>query len=381
MVNHILSLQYSAFTGKSKLLIVIKLLHIMSWFSIDAVDGALQRTKNTLFEPFSFWKWIKIGIIILLLGGSGGGGGGGSNFSNPAQQYGGEDLGWEPDFQGVDEMVSQFMHQYLMFILLGVFFFVGLILLFSYISNVMEFVFVNSLVTDVVSFWEYSGKYLRQGFNLFIIRFVLGLIFLMLIIGAMLPVILPILNSLDNIDNLDIGMFFGGIFIFLGVLFVLAIISGIIESFINLSIPLAMYQGMGIIAAFKIVLGRFKADWGQIIIYWLIRFVLRIVVGIIVGIIALILFIIIFGIISLLGFGLYLLLSSGAGLGIEDTMFWLVMAPFGMVVFILLFMFSLLVSVPVPVFMKYHMLTFLESWYPESGIPFNDRDTPEQSMI
>ena len=147
----------------------------MSWFSIDAVDGALQRTKNTLFEPFSFWKWIKFGIIILLLGGSGGGGG--SNYSNPAQQYVGEDPGWEPDFQGVDEMVSQFLDQYSMFILLGVLFFVGLILLFSYISNVMEFVLVNSLVTDVVSFWEYSGKYLRQGFNLFIIRFVLGLIY------------------------------------------------------------------------------------------------------------------------------------------------------------------------------------------------------------
>jgi len=270
----------------------------MSWFSIDAVDGALQRTKNTLFEPFSFWKWLKLGIIILLLGGSGGGGSGGSNYSNPSQQYAGEDPGWEPDFQGIDEMVRQFLDQYLMFIILGVLFFVGLILLFSYISNVMEFVLVNSLVTDVVSFWEYSGKYLRQGFNLFIFRFVLGLIFLLLIIGAMLPVILPILNSLDNIENLDIGMFFGGFFIFLGVLFVLAIISGIIQSFINLSIPLAMYQDMGIIAAFKIVFGRFKADWGQIIVYWFMRLALRIVVGIIVIIIALILFIIIFGIIS-----------------------------------------------------------------------------------
>jgi len=46
------------------------------------------------------------------------------------------------------------------------------------------------------------------------------------------------------------------------------------------------------------------------------------------------------------------------------------MAPFGLVVLVLLFVFLLLVSVPVPVFMKYHMLSFLKSWYPESGIPF-----------
>lgn len=347
----------------------------MSWFSIDAVDGALQRTKKTLFEPFSFWKWLKLGIIILLLGGSGGGGG--SNYSNPAQQYGGKDPGWAPDLQSFEEMVSQFLDQYSMFIILGVIFFLGLILLFSYISNVMEFVLVNSLVTGVVAFWEYSRKYMRQGFNLFIIRLVLGLIFLILFIGAMLPVILPILNSLDNIENLDLdfGMFLGGIFFFLGVFFVLAIISGIIESFINLSIPLAMYQDMGIIAAFKIVFARFKADLWQIIVYWFMRLVLGIVVGIIVVIIALILLIVVFGIFAIFGFGLYLLLSSGAGLGIEDAMFWVVMAPFGIVAFILLFILSLLVSVPAPVFMKYHMLTFLESWYPESGIPFNDRDT------
>ncbi|MCK4937116.1 MAG: hypothetical protein KAR85_00760 [Methanosarcinales archaeon] len=352
----------------------------MSWLSIDAVDGALQRTKKTLFEPFSFWKWIKLGIVILLLGSCGGGGGNYYNLGNPGQQYGGEDPGWEPGLQGVEETVTQFLHQYSTFILLGVLFFVVLILLFSYISNVMEFVLVNSLVTDVVSFWEYSGKYMRQGFNLFIIRFVLGLIFLVLFLAAILPVILPILNSPGNIEHLDIGMFLGGIYFFLGVLILLVTIDGIIQSFINLSIPLAMYQDIGIIAAFKKVLCTFKADWGQIIIYWLIRFALRIVVGIIVGIIALILFIIVFGIIFLC-FGILLMLTSVIGLGIDSAVFWVIMVPFALVVFVLMFMFSLLVSVPVPVFMKYHMLTFLESWYPESGIPFNDRNTPEQSVI
>ncbi|MDF1532544.1 MAG: hypothetical protein P1P72_09570 [ANME-2 cluster archaeon] len=350
----------------------------MSWFSLDAVDGALQRTKSTLFEPFRFWKWIKLGIIILLLGGSGGGG---PNFSNPSQQYAGEEPGWVQDFQNFDEMASQFLQEYLLFILLGVFFFVGLILLFSYISNVMEFVFVNSLVTGTVAFWQYSRQYLRQGFHLFIIRFVLGLIFLLLIIAAMLPVLLPVLNSLDTIENLDVGMFFGGILMFLGVLFILAIISGIIQSFINLSIPLAMYQDMGIIAAFRVVFGRFKADWGQIIVYWFVRFFLRLVAGIIVFIIALILFLVLFGIFAVLGLGLYLLLTSGAGLGADDAMFWVVMVPFGIVAFIVMIIFALLVSVPVPVFMKYHMLTFLESWYPESGIPFNNMDIPDHLQV
>ncbi len=343
---------------------------IMTWHSIDAVDTAFKRTKSALIEPFNFWKWIKLGIIIFLLGGSGGGGGGG-NYGGTGQDFGGIDDSGEPlitdsQFSEFSDMFTQFLDTYLIFILLGIASIIGIMLFLSYISNVMEFVFVHSLVTNVVTFWAYTRQYLRQGFNLFMIRFVLGLAFLSIIIISMLPIVLPIL---DSPSDLHFGMLIGGMFLFAGVLLILAIISGIIESFINLSIPMSMYQNTGIIAAFKKVLGLFKADWKQIIVYWVVRFFLGIIVGIIVGLAAIILFIVVFGIIFMLGLILYLLLSW-AGLGIGDAVFWVIMAPFGLVVFVLLFVFSLLVSVPVPVFMKYHMLSFLKSWYPESQIPF-----------
>ena len=343
----------------------------MTWHSIDAVDTALKRTKSALIEPFNFWKWIKLGIIILLIGGStGGGGGGGSNFGGTGQNFNGigdnGDLITDSQFLEYREMFTQFLDTYLTYLLLGIGFFIGIILFLSYISNVMEFVFVHSLVTNVVTFWAYTRQYLRQGFNLFIIRFVLGLAFLSILLISMLPIVLPVL---DSPGDLDIGMFIGGMFLFAGVLLILVIISGIIQSFINLSIPMSMYQNTGIIAAFKKVLGLFKADWKQIIVYWVVRFFLGIIVGIIMMLAAVILFIVVFGIVSMLGLVLYLILSW-AGVGIEDAVFWVIMAPFGLVAFILLFVFSLLVSVPVPVFMKYHMLTFLKSWYPGSGIPF-----------
>jgi len=343
----------------------------MTWHSIDAVDAAFKRTKSTLIEPFNFWKWIKLGIIILLIGGStGGGGGGGSNFGGTGQNFNGigdnGDLITDSQFLEYREMFTQFLDTYLTYLLLGIGFLIGIILLLSYISNVMEFVFVHSLVTNVVTFWAYTRQYLRQGFNLFIIRFVLGLAFLSILLISMLPIVLPVL---DSSGDFDIGMFIGGMFLFAGVLLILVIISGIIQSFINLSIPMSMYQNTGIIAAFKKVLGLFKADWKQIIVYWVVRFFLGIIVGIIMMLAAVILFIVVFGIVSMLGLVLYLILSW-AGLGIEDAVFWVIMAPFGLIAFILLFVFSLLVSVPVPVFMKYHMLTFLKSWYPGSGIPF-----------
>ena len=343
---------------------------IMTWYSIDAMDTALKRTKSALIDPFNFWKWIKFGIIIFLLGG-GGWGGGGSNFSGTGQDFSGigdsgETLITDSQFLEFREMFTQFLDIYLIFILLGIGFFIGIILFLSYISNVMEFVFVHSLVTNVVTFWAYTRKYLRQGFNLFIIRFVLGLAFLSILIISMLPIVLPIL---DSPGDFHIGMFIGGMFLFAGVLLILAIISGIIQSFINLSIPMSMYQNTGIIAAFKKVLGLFKADWEQIIVYWVVRFFLGIIVGIIVVLAAMILFIVVFAIISMLGMVLYMILTW-SGLGIGDAVFWVVMIPFGLVTFVIISVLILLVSVPMPVFMKYHMLSFLKLWYPESGIPF-----------
>ena len=282
----------------------------MTWHSIDAVDTAFKRTKSALIEPFNFWKWIKLGIIILLLGGSGGGGGG-SNYGGTGQNFNGigdngEPLITDSQFLESREMFTQFLDTYLIYLLLGIGFFIGIILFLSYISNVMEFVFVTSLVTNVVTFWAYTRQYLRQGFNLFMIRLVLGLAFISILLISMLPIVLSIL---DSPGDFNVGMLIGGIFLLIGVLLILAIVSGIIESFINLSIPMSMYQNTGIIAAFKKVLGLFKADWKQIIVYWVVRFFLRIIVGIIVGLAALIIFIVVFGIVFILGLILSLLFS------------------------------------------------------------------------
>ncbi len=53
----------------------------MSWYGIDAVDKAISRTRRALFEPFDFWKWVKLAIIIFFLGGSG------SNFGGSGNNY------------------------------------------------------------------------------------------------------------------------------------------------------------------------------------------------------------------------------------------------------------------------------------------------------
>jgi hypothetical protein len=49
---------------------------------------------------------------------------------------------------------------------------------------------------------------------------------------------------------------------------------------------------------------------------------------------------------------------------------WLFLTFFILLEVIILIIVMALVSMPFGVFLKYHMLTFVEKWYPETDIPF-----------
>lgn len=334
----------------------------MSWSGIDAIDGAIKRTKKALIEPFNFWKWVKLGIIVFFIGG-----GSRVSSSNPVS-FSGPYRGEQIPVPTMDEVISQvtrFWQEYFTIILVVAVFILFLILLFSYISSVMEFVLVESLVTDVVTFWASSRKYLRIGFNLFIIRLGAGLFLLSLLILFMLPVLKLITGSPGIILA---EMIFGIILRVIVILLGLAVVNGIIQSFINLSIPLAMYNDMGIVKAIKSVAGKAITDWKQIVMYWIIRILLGIAAGIAVGIAVLILILAILAILAIPAVVLYYIMS---GVGAQ-ALFWILMVLYGLIALIVFFLFILIVSVPVPVFMKYHMLTFLKMWHEDARIPFVD---------
>ncbi len=337
----------------------------MNWYSIDAIDASIKGTKKTLTQPFDFWKWIRLGIISVLIGNSGIGNG--YNFGNFNQRYTEKERAL-PQTGEIINQISQFWHQYQTYILIGLAVIIFIILLFGLISSIMEFVLVESLVTNVVTIRAYFRKYLRPGFNLFVIQTILGIFFLSLFILAMVPILLPFLESPGAIS---FGKILVAIIWFIAVLLVLGTIGGIVRSFISLSIPLVMYEGIGVIAAIKKIIGKFKADWKQIIVYWVMRIILGLAAGIIVGIAALVLLIVTLIIILVPGAFLYFILSW-LGHGTQSALFWIVMIPYGIIASILLILLILIVSAPVPVFMKYHLLTFLQMWYPDVKIPLYD---------
>jgi len=349
----------------------------MGWYGTDAVDAALRRARKALIEPFDFWKWIRLGIILFFIGG---GGIGFSNFNFPANyNLPSEDrTEGAPSMDEIINQINQFWEQYKTYILIAIAVIVFIISLFILISSIMEFVFVESLVTNKVAIQAQFKRYLRPGFDLFIIQMVLGIGLFILFILAMLPIVQQFLQPRITVSP---GMILGGILWFIVVMLLLAVVSGFIRSFISLAIPVAMYQEISITAAIRKILGRFREDWKQILVYWVVRFIVWIGASIVVGIGALILFVVLCLILLIPALILYFMLSA-VGHGTESIVFWVVMIPYGIFAAGVLILLMLIVSVPVPTFMKYHLLTFLQKWYPDLSIPlFDPGDTGAQSSF
>lgn len=325
---------------------------------------------------------MKLAIIVMFIGGGSGSNGGGNTYSPDGFNL--------PDSGAVDSF-SGFLEGFVNMIptdpgsglIIGMIILIfGIALFFVYVSSVMEFVFVESLVSNDVRFWEYSRMYLRKGMGLFAFRLLVGVILLVVVVALALPFVLPLLgNSGENVLDVIQDRALILIVELIVIILIVAIIGAIINSFVNLSIPVAIYGKTGIFRAFSNVIGNFRKDWQQILVYWVGRFFLGLAVGIAVVIILLVT-IIAAGIFMLLvDVLLYFVLSTL--LSGPDTFVWLILVPviiLQVIVFLLLISF---VAMPARVFMKYHMLTFLQQWYPDTKIPVFDMqgiDMKEKSV-
>ncbi|MDP2217921.1 MAG: hypothetical protein Q8J68_11625 [Methanolobus sp.] len=343
----------------------------MSWFVADAVDRAFARTKKCLLEPFDFWKWMKLAIIVLLIGGSGfNSGGGGNNYSFDESDISSippVPAGAADTFQHIFDWSSSNMFG-IAFVLIILF--LLLVLLFSYISSVMEFVFVESLVKDDVRFWKYSRRYLGNGFSLFLLRLLLIILLLVIIAAVTLPFIYIVMGaSATTSPGFTASNAILFIFLLFALIFLLAIAGGVVSSFIGLSIPVSLYTGNNIFRAFMMVLRNFRRDPWQIVLYWIGRIVLGLVVAILVGITALVVILLALLIVLVIDGLLYIVLTA---LWPGSAAVWIVLVALIFIQLILLILAIAFVSMPGQVFLRYHLLTFLQLWYPEIEIPIFD---------
>ncbi|AKB56800.1 DUF7544 domain-containing protein [Methanosarcina barkeri] len=351
----------------------------MSWYAIGAVDRALSRTREALLEPFDFWKWVKLAIIVFLLGGV-------SSYGNSSgYNIGSEDLknnfpiiepGKMPDLPfDMHNIAFSYIYQVpnLATVTAIIASLILLIFIFSYISSIMEFVFVESLVRNEVKFWAYSRRFLGKGFRLLLVRLAIGLVLLALFGIFLLPLI-PLIREVSSDFSLSASL--GGILWVVGVIILLILLALAIDSLLSLAIPLAIYRNKGILSAFKLVLGNFRKNWREVVVYWFVRLLLYIGVAVL----AIFLFV---GVALVLGLtflifdvALYFLFSSL----LSELLLWLLLIPFIVIELILILGILFFLGVPLSVFLKYHMLSFLEAWYEDAEIPFFDTPAPESKV-
>jgi hypothetical protein len=337
------------------------------WTAWDVIEGALTKTRRLLFEPFDLGMWVKLAIILFFIGA------GGSNFgyNSSSGNFGGsddfkcfDDNEFDETVKGIVSEMPAFMRQIRYLIALAALLILLVIILFSYISCAMEFVFVESVVNNTVTIGTYIRNNLGNALQLFVLRWILGITFLIAIILSLLP-------ALSSIFKEDFSIvFFGSLFMFFTVVAIGSVILVIMGSFINLAIPVMLYENVGIMGALAKVVGTATRSIPQLLLYWVLRILLGIVVGIVAVIIAIIVGLLALLIMAVIGIAVYLILSL-LGMDFSSVTLLVLLVP-GIIIalFVLAFLITL-ATVPCPVFMKYHALLFLQGWYADI-VPFQD---------
>lgn len=239
----------------------------MALYAIDNLDDAWAATREFL-TPLSVKRLLVLAVIVFFVGGTGsnfgGGGGGGGTPSEPT--------GAEP---GLDALWTVIAENALVIGLIG-----GALLLlilgFTFVGALMEFVFVQSLRTDVVRLWGYSRSYLSEGLRLFGFRLVLSIL-------GFLPAVVFLGFGVAAFGAGPLPEVGATVLIVLGVLAALAfLVMALIDSFTTaFVVPVMLVREAGVVEGWRAFWPVLAAHWKQYLAYLIAAFVLNIALGIV----------------------------------------------------------------------------------------------------
>lgn len=258
--------------------------------AVDLIRDSMQETKK-IFFPINKKFWLKIGLVSLLAHK----GSSGFNFNyrifNPGE------------FSGAINFLKAHLK-----LILGVS--SGLVilgLLFSVISYIFSFIFLESIFSKKVLIKDYFKKFFRKGLSLFWFNFILGIINLVFLFALGLPLLIPLIKNWGNLSwsqfSIPYLIFFAAMFIL--DLIVFSLIGFIITNFVLID----MYtRDITAFASFKKMLKLIKTDFFESFVFWLIKIVLGIataIIAIAIGLIILLAFVLAGGILALILYVIY----------------------------------------------------------------------------
>ena len=351
----------------------------MDYYAVNALKESFQKTKNFFFGPFSLKRWLKLGFVGIL-GGIAQQAGGSCNCNSPGGGGGGSSSGSDGTSSGDTEFANQAKeaaqnlehfykeHSTLIFALAGLLILLILVLsiIFQYIRANMFFVFMESLIQREVTITSSFGNNKGKGFSLFSFRLVIGLISLIIIVVASIPLIIYLWKMTQSSSpNWNIWSIVANFFLTIVTILIVAIISHCIMSPTHdFATAIAYGKDMSILGAWSYLSGLMTANPLQFFVYYIMKILVSVCVGfamlillVPVTIILLIVYIILALILALVGVGVYFLYTFSPVLGVIATLL-------GVLILVVIIMAMGYVFfcpfLPIYAFFRYYPLCFLE---------------------
>ena len=323
----------------------------MSLHAIDDIGDAIDATKSLLL-PFAARTWLKLAVVVFFIGG----GGGGLNGLQNAGNFGGQDQpaggAGQPPIGGaapsnVDAFLAEFGTELVVIVALALL----LGLAFALLSNFMEFVFVESLVSREVHIRQYLRENVGNGLRLFAFRLVLSLVSLLLAVGFLYIAFVTVFGG--SLDNVTAESVFGVLPIAVVFFLVIALFQGLATGFTNVFVvPMMLTSDRGLLGSWRRLLSSMRRNITQYLAYLAFSIVLSIGVGI-VGSILSVIFVLLVSIPFVLVGAVIFFVGGGSHLGL------LALGIVGLLYVLVLLLVTALVQVPLQAFLRYYAMLVL----------------------
>ena len=317
------------------------------WYAFAALSDARDATEDLLW-PIDRGRWLRLALIALFVGVGGGAPTGGSNVNVPSGGGGGgvpSDMP-APSMPEVGSAVAIVAGIVLLIILFA--------LVWSLIGAVMEFVLITGLRDREVSIREPFGANVRPGLRLFGFRLAVGIVSL-LVIG--LP-LLAVFGFGIGISPAFLVLLVPLVVVFGVVALVGAVVLGVTTDFV---VPTMLTEEVGVLDGWRRLWPTLRAEWKQVGLYIVAKFVLGIAVSLAVSLVVLLAALIVAIPFAIVGGALYLA-TSAAGVHTVGLVIAAVLVALFVLVMIVV---ALIVQVPALTFVRYYSLSVLGMLVPE----------------
>lgn len=235
----------------------------------NALSPAWNHMVQLLFRPFSLKTWLALGFVSML---AAQGGGGNFNMGNNNTSRGGG-----PGQSPSGTEIIHWITNHLPLIIGGIVLLIIIGLLFSWISSVMRFVYIEQLTRNPRAIREPFHRLRSYGTSYFFWRIGFGLIALVimgLLVG--IPVAIGVSSGSSNAGAVAIVVILA-ILIGIPVILALVIIAMLANDFV---IPTMYTRNLRVIDAWRVAWPLIKQNSGQIALYILLLIVIGIATAI-----------------------------------------------------------------------------------------------------